>query len=56
MIVLCDEIHLFFAKEGKVEQDFERLRISSQDDELCDTTVKRFCRYQLELEKNRQDK
>jgi hypothetical protein len=42
---LRDETHLFFAKEGKVEQDFERLGVSSQDDEFCDTTVKGFRRY-----------
>lgn len=51
MIVLRNEMHLFFAKEGKVEQNFQRLCISSQNDEFCDTTVKCFCRYQLESEK-----
>lgn len=34
--------YLFLAKEGEMEQDFERLSISSQDDELRDTAVKGF--------------
>lgn len=51
MAILSNQMHLFFAKEGKVEQDFERLCISSQDDEFCDTTIKCFCRYQLLSEK-----
>ena len=59
MTLLSNQMHLFFAKEGKVEQNFERLCVSSQDDEFCDTTVKCFCRYQLAVgvrEKNRQDR
>lgn len=57
MTILSNQMHLFFAKEGKMEQDFERLCISSQDDEFCDTTIKCFCRYQLLSEKiNRQDR
>lgn len=53
MTILSNQMHLFFAKEGKVEQDFERLCISSQDDEFCDTTIKCFCRYQLLSEKKK---
>lgn len=37
-----EEGYLFLTKKGEMEQDFERLSISSQDDELCDTTVKSF--------------
>ena len=34
-----DAAYLLFAKKRKVEQNFEGLGISSQDDNFCDTTV-----------------
>lgn len=31
--------YLFFAKQGKMQENFERFRVSGEDDELGDTTV-----------------